>query len=67
MAIRICFIPLPFTQWQLAAEHRAPADRLNRGIFDNQIRALCRTTSQRRTHQPAVELYRSAGYQCSVE
>src|SRR5689334_3968587 len=33
----------------LAAQQCTPADRLNRGVFENQVRALRRTASQRRT------------------
>src|SRR5687767_11778304 len=38
-----------------AAQHCAPADRLNRGHFENQFRAVRRSAPHRRTHQPAAD------------
>jgi ribosomal protein L37AE/L43A len=51
--VNVCF------SRQRAAEHYPPADRLNRGHFGKQFRACRCTASERRTHQPAAELFRS--------
>jgi hypothetical protein len=41
-------------------QHCAPADRLNRGVFENQFRAVGCTILQMHLLQPAAELHRWA-------